>query len=42
MKKNIYRVSPMVFGSFIFGLDSDKKTLFKDVIEFMNSKHITG
>lgn len=43
--KNIERIQKngiLVFGSFIFGLDHDKKEVFKDVVEFMSSNHITG
>ncbi len=32
----------IVFGSFILGLDDDDKTVFADVVKFMQENHITG
>jgi len=32
----------IVFGAFIFGLDHDDKTVFKNVVDFMDKNNITG
>jgi len=44
-QKNIEKIQThgiIVFGSFIFGLDNDYKSVFKDVVEFMDENNITG
>lgn len=40
--ENIQKHGIIVYGSFIFGLDSDTKDAFKNVIDFMDKNHITG
>lgn len=40
--ENIQKHGIIVFGSFIFGLDNDDKSVFKNVVTFMDENNITG
>lgn len=40
--ERIQRQGIQVFGSFIFGLDSDTRDVFRNVVEFMDENHIVG